>query len=153
MPLKKKSNGKLATWRPPHYGDNGRFGTLEDLQDMITQYFQNCPDTRTVISWWEEMQVPAPTLTWLALHLWFVNRASMYDYEWKPEFTNAIKRARTFMEREYEKQLLAGNATGAIFALKNFWRSDRQEITWAEWAALFSTITIKKHGASSDADG
>lgn len=44
------------------------------------------------------------------------------------EFTHTIKRARAFMEKEYEKLLRAGNCTGAIFALKNFGWTDKQEI-------------------------
>jgi len=33
------------------------------------------------------------------------------EYEKKPLFTHTIKRARTFIEREYEEQLRFGNPT------------------------------------------
>jgi hypothetical protein len=115
--------------RPPHYE------TVEQLQEKITEYFANCPDKRTVMVWkavWKEKrqeqeEIPCPTITWLALHLWFADRRSLYEYEDKQEFTHTIKVARTFMEREYEK-LLHTNPTWAIFALKNFWRSDKHEV-------------------------
>ena len=62
--------------------------------------------------------VPCPTMTGLALFLGFCSRQSMYDYEEKSQFSYTIKRARTFIECEYEKMLHNGQCTGAIFALK-----------------------------------
>ena len=55
----------------------------------------------------------------------------MYDYEEKSQFSYTIKRARTFIECEYEKMLHNGQCTGAIFALKNMGWKDKteQEIT------------------------
>ena len=69
----------------------------------------------------------------------------MYDYEENPEFSNTIKKARTFMEREYEK-LLHTNPTWAIFALKNFWWTDRQEVDTTmkfSWSLDVNTIWEK----------
>lgn len=70
-----------------------------------------------------------PTISGLALHLGFLNRASIYDYiERDDEFSNTIKRAIALIEDYAEKQLFVGNSTGAIFWLKNRGWSDKQEI-------------------------
>lgn len=69
-----------------------------------------------------------PTITGLAYHLGFSSRQSFYDYEKDGEFSYTIKRSRLKIENEYEKALHHNSPTGAIFALKNFGWSDKQEI-------------------------
>jgi hypothetical protein len=68
------------------------------------------------------------TVTGLALHLGFESRQSFYDYEKDGEFSYTIKKARLTIEAFYEENLLSRNAPGAIFALKNFGWSDKQEL-------------------------
>lgn len=68
------------------------------------------------------------TITGLALHLGFESRQSLYDYEKDGEFSYTIKKARLTIETFYEENLLTKNATGAIFALKNFGWKDKQEL-------------------------
>jgi len=68
------------------------------------------------------------TITGLAYHLGFESRQSFYDYEKRENFSYTIKRARMFIENEYEKLLISNNTTGAIFALKNFGWTDKQEV-------------------------
>ena len=112
-------------WRPPF------FKTPEELQQKVDKYFNWwCRVKKQVIKQWKdfvEVEVPTPTVTWLALYLWFESRQSFYDYEKKELFTYTIKRARTFIEMEYE-EMLRTNPTGAIFALKNFWWIDKTEV-------------------------
>lgn len=73
--------------------------------------------------------VPSPTITGLALYLGFCDRHSMYAYEEKPEFSNTIKNARAKMVTLYEQNVLHGkNPSGAIFMLKNFGYSDKQQL-------------------------
>lgn len=67
------------------------------------------------------------TVTGLALHLGFESRQSFYDYEKEGEFSYTIKKARLTIESFYEQNLLTKNATGAIFALKNFGWKDKTE--------------------------
>ena len=114
------------TGRPPKYKD------AKELQNEITKYFEDGMRTRTVIigptTNRTQIEIPVPTITGLALFLGFESRQSFYDYEKKPEFSHSIKRARTFIEREYEEQLKFGNPSGAIFALKNFKWTDKQEV-------------------------
>lgn len=112
--------------RPPHYK------TVEELQKKIDEYFANPPDNKLMFFKLKdevvEKEVPCLTITGLALYLGFCNRQSMYDYENRPKFSDTIKKARSFIENEYEKLLQQGNPAGAIFALKNFGWSDRQEV-------------------------
>ena len=77
------------------------------------------------------------TISDLVIFLGFCDRHSLYDQEKRGEaFSHTIKRARSFIQREYEELLRTGNPTGAIFALKNFGCSDRQEITGPGGAPL-----------------
>jgi len=43
-------------------------------------------------------------------------------------FCDSVKRAKLYVEMEYEKRLHGTSPTGAIFALKNFGWSDRHEL-------------------------
>ena len=120
-------------------GAPAAYKSKEELQDAIEEYLNN-PQTRKVIAKdGSEVQMPLITITGLALHLGFASRQSFYDYEAKEEFTYTIKRARMFIEHEYEAQLQCGNTVGAIFALKNMGWSDRltQEISGPGGTGLF----------------
>jgi hypothetical protein len=118
-------------WRPAKFENN-----LE-LENKINEYFNwGCRVKKYVVKKWKdytEVELPTPTITWLALFLWFESRQSFYDYEDNEMFSYTIKRARTFIEMEYE-EMLRINPTWAIFALKNFWWKDKteidQNITW-----------------------
>jgi len=101
---------------------------VEDLQKKIEEYLKNCPDKKTLVVGEIKLEIATPTITGLAYHLGFESRQSFYDYEDKPEFSYTIKRARLFIEKEYEKLLSGGQCTGAIFALKNFGWKDKTEV-------------------------
>lgn len=113
--------------RPPHYE------TAKDMQARIDDYFENCPDKKVYVIGKAEdkktVEVPILTITGLALHLGFESRQSFYDYEKKDGFTYTVKKARSFIEKEYEMQLQANNVAGAIFALKNMGWIDSKDIT------------------------
>lgn len=124
-PVLEKKKFDFGVGRPPVYN------TPEEMQAKIIEYFEGGHNTRQVIvkigSNNIPITVPKITITDLVLFLGFADRSSFYDYEKKEEFFHTIKRARTFIEREYEEQL-DRNPTGAIFALKNFGWSDKQTI-------------------------
>jgi hypothetical protein len=116
----------MKVGHPPIYKTN------EELQAAIHDYFNNGVAKRTIIVGkpgnQEKVEIPTPTICGLAFYIGFESRQSFYDYEKRPEFSYTIKRARLFIEKEYEEQLLIGNTTGAIFALKNMGWTDRQAI-------------------------
>lgn len=68
------------------------------------------------------------TLCGLCLALGISGRASLLNYEKRPEYSEVVKRAKLRIEAEYEARLHGPNATGAIFGLKNFGWTDKQEL-------------------------
>ena len=112
--------------RPPIYN------TPEELQAAISEYFDKGVKIKTVIIGKPptnyEVQIPVPTITGLCIFLGFESRQSFYDTEKRYGFSYTIKKARLLIEKEYEEMLAIGNTTGAIFALKNFGWTDKQEI-------------------------
>jgi hypothetical protein len=112
--------------RPPF------FETPEKLQEAISEYFITGVKKRKVVVGKGEQrrieEIEVPTITGLCYALGFESRQSFYDYEQKEGFAYTIKRARLFIENEYEEQLSVGNTIGAIFALKNFGWSDEHNL-------------------------
>jgi len=107
------------------------FNSPEELQSKIDEYFLSGRNCRKIeVKQGGEVSVielPIITITGLCIFLGFESRQSFYDYESKPEYSYTIKRARTFIENNYEELLQVGNTTGAIFALKNFGWVDKSE--------------------------
>jgi len=125
-----------AGGRPP------KFKTSEELEQKIAEYFAGGYRTRTIVignkrDGFEEKEIPDITISDLVIFLGFCDRHSFYDYEKRPEFAHAIKKARAFIEREYESLLKLGNPAGPIFALKNFGWTDQQDLK------LTGEMTIK----------
>jgi len=112
--------------------NKGKYENAEDMQEKILEYFKEGRNVRRVFDsrLQKVREIPVLTITWLVLYLGFENRKSFYDYEKKPLFSHTIKRARTFIEMEYEEMLSHGNHTAAIFALKNFGWKDIQTLEW-----------------------
>ena len=107
-------------------GHPPKFKTPEALQKKIEEYFVSefdCISKFTMLG--DEIKIPVLTITGLCLFCGFADRHSFYDYEKRKEFSHTIKRARSFIENDYEKQIKTGNPTGGIFALKNFGWKDK----------------------------
>ena len=114
---------RFGAGRPPTFADPG------DMKTLMEDYFNNVPTRTVVLKDGTGVEMPLITITGLALHLGFESRQSFYDYEKKEEFSYIVKRARMFIENEYEAQLQKGNTVGAIFALKNMGWADKQDIS------------------------
>ncbi len=102
----------------PTGNKNGRPLKFEDpakLDKLVDAYISKCKSDDEPL-----------TITGLALYLGFCDKSSLYDYQKKEDFTHSIKRARSLVENGYEKRL--GEGAGAIFALKNFGWTDRQDL-------------------------
>ena len=104
----------------------------EELQAAVHDYFTNGVNTKKVVVGKggdkEVVEIPIPTITGLSLHCGFCSRNAFYELEKKPEFSDTVKKARSFIEIEYEQMLHSGQCTGAIFALKNMGWADTQNI-------------------------
>lgn len=132
---------EITSGRPP------MFKTPEDLQKKIDEYFKTGVKKRTITVGKppnvETIELPVPTISGLCLFLGFESRQSFYDYEKKEGFTYTVKRARLFIEVEYEEQLQHGNTTGAIFALKNMGWRDKTEVDSNHSGEIKIVRTIK----------
>lgn len=116
------------------------FTTPEELSECIAGYFNGGAHTRQIVVGREGQKkvitIPILTITGLALFLGFESRQSFYDYEKKLDFSYTIKKARTFIENDYEELLKTqANPTGIIFALKNFGWKDKSELEMSGYLA------------------
>jgi len=116
----------MSEGQPPY------FDTPEQLQEAIDAYFDSLIGVEK-----------NPTITGLCYALGFASRQSFYDYEKREEFSYTIKRARLRIEQFYEEALMGNRGTGAIFALKNFGWTDRQEIDHTSKGESLTGFTVK----------
>lgn len=93
------------------------YHTPEEMQEKINAYIAECEDREDYV-----------TITGLCYYLGFESRQSFYDYEKKEAFSYTVKRARLFIESDYEQKLRKYGRSGDIFGLKNFGWTDKQEI-------------------------
>ena len=148
-PTKKKTKRKKAVKKPNPVGRPPIFKSVKRLQDKIDEYFKDPPRKRKIYSEGEVVgEVPIITITGLVLYLGFSDRHSFYTYEKKKEFSYTIKRARSFIEVEYEEQLKQNSCTGAIFALKNFGWTDKREVEMS--GNQEKPLTIKTEGKTPE---
>lgn len=108
-----------------------KFETVEELQAQINDYFK----------------VTSPeeyAITGLAVHLG-TDRATLINYEGRPEFFNTVKDAKNRIELAYEKRLIKRGNAGDIFALKNFdWRDKNEsEVYGKDGGTIDQTINVK----------
>lgn len=135
--------------RPPTYTDP------IEMQKKIDEYFRGGMTKKTMYTKdGDPYEVPIPTITGLVLYLGFDGRQSFYDYEKKPEFSYTIKKARSFIEKEYEQILITTGSSGAIFALKNFGWHDKTEVEMSgaikETRAKIKDFLDGRHNARND---
>jgi hypothetical protein len=101
---------------------NGRprtFETPADFEILADAYFQNCEESGRPISW-----------TGLCLAVGMNSRSGLDRYrkaEHGDAFCGPVKKALLRVENYYEEQ---AEGSRAIFALKNFGWSDRQEVNF-----------------------
>jgi hypothetical protein len=133
-------NGKHPGGRNPEYS------SYTEMQASIDDYFNNGVKIKQVIIGKGDnkqvIEIPVPTISGLCYHMGFDSRTSFYDYEKKPEFMHTVKRARLFIECEYESMLQGHNVTGAIFALKNMGWMDQQDINVKSEVNLTASMTL-----------
>lgn len=104
------------------------YNSAAELESAMDKYFENPPKRKISLGDGKLEEVPHLTITGLCINLGFASRQSFYDYEKNTDFSYIIKRARLFIENEYESLLKSGQCTGAIFALKNMGWKDTQVI-------------------------
>ena len=123
--------------RPPYYTDP------IELQNKVDEYFNDCPDRKTITTDKGTVSQLILTISGLAYYLGFESRQSFYEYEKNIVFSYIIKRARLRIEMNYEQNLHFNNATGSIFALKNMDWSDKSEVDHNVNFPVLPTINIR----------
>lgn len=93
------------------------YDSPEAFESKVYEYQKHCEESGEPVTW-----------TGLALFLGFASRQSIDEYAKYQGFSDAVKKAKTFVEWHYEKRLCSDKPTGAIFALKNMGWNDRQEL-------------------------
>jgi hypothetical protein len=98
--------------RPP------KFKSVKELQSAIDAYFEKCDEDKEPY-----------TVTGLALAL-DTTRQTLFEYEDKNGFTDPIKRAKAKCEHWLLEKAIQNKVPQpiAIFVLKNFGWTDKQEI-------------------------
>ncbi|MBS1519556.1 MAG: hypothetical protein JST50_01060 [Bacteroidetes bacterium] len=105
-----------------------KLASAERLNNLITHYFEwikgeyrtepkEINGVLTDEKVWVRLPEP-PTIAGLALHLGFSSLKEMSQYESTGKYPELIQGGRLRVIYEYEKRLLNGPASGAIFALK-----------------------------------
>jgi hypothetical protein len=103
IPTEKHPGGRPALFKTP-----------EALQEKVNEFFAMVEKEQ------EEDSNRTPGIAELAYYLGFESRQSLYDYEKRSnKFSYIIKRARLFIEKEYEKRLSGekSNPTKWIYTL------------------------------------
>lgn len=157
-------------FEPVDVGRPLKFGSAEELQEKIDEYFESCYEEI-----WQEVfddegkskgwvpiygrdgsirkRLVRPfTISGLAVHL-EVDRKTLLNYEDKSEFFRTIKRAKARIENYTEEQLYntsAKNMVGIIFNLKNnYGWQDKQEVG-VEADVTFKVSLPKGFGEDAD---
>jgi len=115
MTKQTKKNKKAEELPEPNpVGRPRKYKTPEELQAKIDEYFETS----------KKFAVGK-----LGYFLGFEDRQSLKDYiDRKDEFSCIVRKAKYFIEGEYELLLQENNVTGIIFALKNMGWKDKQDI-------------------------
>lgn len=96
-----------------------KFSSVAQMQTLIDAYFLSCHDE-------EGKRVKPYSVTGLALAL-DCTRETLDEYQKRADFSDSVKKAKLRVENYYEENLPFQNATGSIFALKNFGWHDKQQ--------------------------
>lgn len=110
------------------------FSSITELDDLIKTYFEKLDDEAAADPDAKKTKKEAipPTMSGLAYHLGFESFQAFEACEAKGKYAFRLKRARLRVEAEYEKKLHFQSSTGAIFALKSWGWSERNNSSSAE---------------------
>ena len=110
-----------AAPKPKHAGGRPRkIQSVEEFETRLNGYLDTCEASETPV-----------TLSGAILALGLCSREGLDGYAERPEFTDAVKRAKLLVAQAYESRLHLRDCVGAIFALKNLGWSDRQEVAFS----------------------
>jgi PBSX family phage terminase large subunit len=125
----------MAVGRPPRYKN------VEEVEILIEKYFEDCKGTvlkdedgAIILDKYKQpiiLNFKPPTVTGLAIALGFTSRQAILKYQDKPEFVDAITRAKARVHEYAEMRLFdRDGARGAEFSLRcNYgWKPDESAV-------------------------
>jgi hypothetical protein len=124
MPKEKNKGGRPLKYKTP-----------EEMQIAIDEYF--------------EKQIK-PTICGLCLQLGFTDRHALLNYEKRDKFYTTIKNTKMRIQQYYEEHLVKPNNSGAIFALKQFRWTDKQDLNIKGNITLSQAINEALSGSDSE---
>lgn len=117
-----------------------RYKTVEEMQAVIDQYFEDCKgepiigdDGQPILDKYGQpfiINAHPPTVTGLALALGFTSRQALLNYQAKKAFVDTVLRAKARIEAYAEERLFDRDGQrGAEFSLKyNFrWADEKKQ--------------------------
>lgn len=105
-----RSKGYDNAGQPP------KWKSPKELQDKVDEYFKYCEDYEK-----------HPTIAGLAYYTG-VSRQTIYNYSYKDEFFDIIKKARDYIMMGLEETAIVKGNAGTIFVMKQYGYRDRQEV-------------------------
>ena len=106
---------RLSVLFRPRNGRPRKIPTPEEFDRRVDAYVREMYRLHQPVTW-----------TGMAMAIGFTSRTAMNSYEENEGFSDSVKRAKMFVEHEYEKRLHGHNASGAMFALGNLgWENKR----------------------------
>lgn len=125
-PVKKKASKSIPVAQSPvpptkrKPGGQMKIKSVKAMQTSIDAYFEN---TKTEVTARDGTTrcIPGPyTVTGLALAIGLSGRSSLMNYEFRPEFRDAVRRAKSRVEEYCERRLFDREGVqGAKFSLAN----------------------------------
>lgn len=127
--------------------------SVEELQEKIDKYFEECEGTLYVDSngvpiltkWGQEIRIgrKPPTITGLALAVGLNSRQALLNYQGRAEFNDTITRAKARVEEYTESRLFdKDGSNGAQFSLRNNFKGWNGEVNEGEEKKEDSPITV-----------
>lgn len=89
----------------------------EEMLERGYEYFEQCKKEESPI-----------LITGLALALGLSGREALSEYGRRDEFSATVKELKSVVERYAESRIFGNNPAGAIFALKNYGWTDKQDL-------------------------
>lgn len=101
----------------------------DDYRNGVMEFYEQFECDAEEIKALEPIEETRPLVTGLAISL-DLTRQGLINYEGRPEFVDAVKKAKARVENFLENRLHDGHVAGPIFNLKNNfnWRDERTDI-------------------------
>lgn len=136
-------------------GKRAKYGTPEEMQKKIDEYFQKYENPLPLIDAKGNILLDKagkpiykediPTSSGLAYHLGFNSRCSLHDYAEKPTFAEVMKRAKLRLQTYWEPYLNSKNSNGVRYLFANLndgWKEPEEARAIADKSPVVAQIVF-----------